>query len=275
MNSQELFEYSKTARKNILDIITAASSSHIGSSFSTIDILITLYHGILDVEKIQSKASDRDYLILSKGHAASALYTALHSADLIDKETLHTYCQDNSKLTGHPIKGNLPGVEISSGSLGHGLPIAMGIAFVCKQSEVSSRVFVVMSDGELNEGSVWEGVIFSGRKQLSNLTVIVDCNQLQGLDPTDAITNTKKYSDQFSAFDWEVVSINGHDFKEIHEALSPPLKPRERPLVVLANTIKGKGVSFMENEIKWHYKSPNPQEYKLAEKEILDARYVF
>ncbi len=272
---EDLFMQAQQAREQVLNIIYQTGSSHIGSAFSVIDILVAMYHDIVDVGKIRRQAVDRDYVILSKGHAAAALYAALESVGIIDAALLQSYCRNGSHLLGHPVRNTACGIEVSSGSLGHGLPIAAGLGLVSKQRRYENSILVVMSDGELNEGSVWEALNTISHWELTNVISIVDCNAWQAYDRTADITDTSSYARRFQAFGYHVIDINGHNFVEICDALGDPQHRVEKPLIILAHTVKGKGVSFMEDRLEWHYKSPNENQYRQALEELQHAQYIY
>ena len=264
----------KQIRLSILDMITSANSSHIGSAFSIVEILTVLFHKFINTELIKQKSRERDYFILSKGHAASALYATLASVGIINSEILKTYYQDGSILAGHPCKGCVPGVEVSSGSLGHGLSLGVGIAIACKNDGIKNKIYVLLGDGECQEGAVWEAVMMAVRFELNNLIIIIDNNKLQALGRTNEIV-LGSWEDKFKGFGCNCIPVDGHDFgalilslsKDVSE--SPGCGAIKRPHVIIADTIKGKGVSFMQDCLAWHYKSPKEQEYEIAKKQIL------
>lgn len=237
----------------------AAGGAHMGAAFSVTDILGTLYFGgVLKYDARDPKWELRDKLILSKGHAGVALYAALALAGYFDMEYLRTFCQPGSRLGGHPKIGEVPGVEASTGALGHGLSFGIGIAYANKVDHRKSHTYVILGDGECQEGSIWEGALSAPTLGLDNLTVIVDHNKLQAMDKLETIVHMKPFADKWKAFGWNVVEIDGHDHAEIKEALLT--RKTGTPTLVVANTIKGKGVSFMENVPIWHYRMPNDEE---------------
>ena len=256
-------DLSKSIRESCLIATHNANSSHIASALSMADILATLYAGILHCDPLDPKKKDRDILILSKGHGGIALYSVLAEVGFFDKALLENYCSYGSELSGH-VSHTVPGVDFSTGSLGHGISIAAGIAMAKKMDGRKERVFVICGDGELNEGSVWEAIMFSNRFRLSNLTIIVDRNRMQALGGD--ILRLDDLTSKFKAFGMDAVSIDGHDFEQLFNAMTR--KNGKRPIVVIANTIKGKGVSFMENNLIWHYRSPNQEDLDRALKEI-------
>jgi transketolase len=264
-------DYEKTAkeiRKEILKMHFLSQESHIGSALSCVDILTVLYSGILSVNPQEPYAQNRDRFILSKGHATAALYATLALWGFCPMDVLGTFCSDKSKLAGHTTKGCIPGVEASAGSLGHGLSIGTGMALAAKVDNKKYRVFVLMGDGECDEGSVWEAALFCCHHKLDNMIVLIDYNKLQAFGKTNEVLSLEPFKKKWEAFGWEAREINGHDFNEIEETLRIVPFKKDKPSVVICHTIKGKGISFMENKLEWHYKSPNKQEYNLAIKEL-------
>lgn len=254
--------YPKTAkkvRKKVLKMIFDSQMSHIGSSLSCVDILTVLYFAAL---------KDKDKFILSKGHAASALYAVLAEKGFFPEEILKTYCQNEGKLLGHSTKDCVPGVEVSTGSLGHGLAMGAGMALAKKYDGQNERVFVLMSDGECDEGSVWEAAMFSSHHKLDNLIGIIDYNKIQAMGKTNEVVNLEPLAEKWQAFGWQVKEIDGHNFSEIENVLSEVPFEKEKPSLIIAHTIKGKGISFMENKLEWHYKSPNKEQFDRALKEL-------
>jgi len=251
-------------KKLVLKMTHLSGSSHIGSCFSVLDIVSVLYSSNFDICLDNWKDNKSNRVILSKGHAVAALYAALALKGFFPIRHLDNYCKNGSMFGGHP-NHLVPGVELSTGSLGHGLPYATGIALAKKYLGYGGHVFVIMSDGELDEGTTWESALFAQHNNLCNLTVIVDRNFLQSLESTESTVSLEPLDEKFRAFNWEVETVNGHDHKKLNDVLS---KTQLKPKLIIAETIKGKGVSFMENEVKWHYKSPNQEEFENALKEI-------
>lgn len=258
-------ELSKNIRINALKMVAKAKASHIGSALSIADIVAVLYADVLKIFPDNPKNSSRDRLILSKGHACVAIYAALAEMKFFPKKDLETYGDDYSPLMNH-ISHKVPGVEFSTGALGHGLPFGVGKALYAKNRNLGWRVFVIVSDGELDEGSNWEALMFASHHQLTNLTVIVDYNKLQSLTSIDKTLGLEPLVEKFRSFGADVVELNGHD----HAMLSQALKAHSigRPKVIVAHTIKGKGVSYMENQVLWHYRSPNDEQLLQAIKEV-------
>lgn len=259
--------YVRNIRKSILDMMYRSKSSHIGSCFSIVEILYTLYFKVLNIQGSTYKLEAKDKFILSKAHGSAALYATLAERGFFSKERLREYYVDGGSLPGHLDMLSVPGVEVSAGSLGHGLSIGTGIAIAKKQECKSEHVYVLLGDGECNEGSVWEAAMLAAHLQLTNLTAIVDYNKFQGFGKTNEVINQRNLNERWLAFGWEVIEVDGHNIEKLEEALKAVQKG---PKVLIAHTIKGKGVSFMENKLEWHYKSPNDQEYLLALKEMED-----
>ena len=248
---KKISTFVKNIRLNLLNLSFKAKSSHIGSCLSIVEILTAIY------EKILKK---NDSFILSKGHAGLAMYCLLYEKRIISLKSLNSYGKNNSILMGH-ISHKVKGVEFSTGSLGHGLPFALGKALKSKRFKNKKKIYVLLSDGELDEGSNWESLLFSSHHKLKNLTIIVDYNKLQSIDTIKNTLNLEPLKQKFEAFGCKVLSIDGHNFKHILKALN---SKSSKPLVIIANTIKGKGVSFMENSVLWHYKSLDLSDYKKA-----------
>lgn len=263
-NYTELDRVARHIRCLVLQMLTTSQSSHLGSAFSIVDILTVLYHAILDNEKIKANDQLRDYFVLSKGHAASALYAVLMSVDLIPKDLATFYKKSGTGLWGHPVKGTYPGIEASTGSLGQGLPMAVGLALALKNDTKPNHVYTLVGDGECQEGSIWEAMTIASRYKLTNLTVIVDYNNLQAFDRSNDL-RPGSLEEKFRAFCCQTIPIDGHNLEQIHQALT---MPRSMPMVIIAHTIKGKGLSFAEDKLEWHYKSCNQEQYKQALQEL-------
>ncbi|AJD31865.1 transketolase [Clostridium sporogenes] len=265
----ELNKISNEMRKDVIKMAYKGCSSHVGSSLSIIDILTVLYFKFLNINILNFETKNRDKFILSKGHASSALYSILVKRGFIKKEILDTYYTNGCALSGHPKRNSIPGIEASTGSLGHGLAIACGLSLSDKTDNRGNKTVVLMGDGECNEGSVWESAMFASARKLNNLIAIVDNNKLQGLGRAENIVGSYRLVEKWQAFNWNVIEIDGHDYDEIYVALKNAYNEKDRPTVIIAHTIKGKGVSFMEDKLEWHYKSPNEEEYKSAIKELM------
>ncbi|MDD4953902.1 MAG: transketolase [Candidatus Omnitrophica bacterium] len=264
-------DYKKIAaqiRARIIKMHAAACASHIGSSFSVVDILVALYFKALKISPDNCSCAGRDRLILSKGHAASALYATLARRGFFPDKVLDGYCVDGGTLPGHSTIGCASAVEVSTGSLGHGLSMGIGMALAARGDKSKHRVFVILSDGECQEGSVWEAAMFAAQHRLDNLIAIVDYNKIQAFGKTNEVVDLEPFRSKWSSFGWGVQEVDGHDFKEIIPALEKVPFRKNKPSVVIAHTIKGKGVSFMENRLLWHYRSPGSDELKRALKEL-------
>ncbi len=268
MEQQDYQKIASAIRLSILEMIYNSKSSHIGSAFSIVDLLVCLYFNVMSVNLDDRCAIERDLFILSKGHAATALYATLCQRGYFASKELEKYGESGTKLSGHVIKDCLPGIEVSAGSLGHGLPIAAGMALAAKLDNRRNQVFCLMGDGECNEGSVWEAAIFAGHHQLGNLFAIIDFNNQQGMGRSDEILNLSEMGQAWEGFGWEVQTVDGHNHLEIIKAFAnfSTVKPK----VLIAKTVKGKGVAWMEDKIEWHYKSPTEDQYQEA-KNILTA----
>ncbi|MFZ5891754.1 MAG: FkbM family methyltransferase [Myxococcota bacterium] len=264
-------ELSRAIRRHALGMVHRSRASHIGSCFSCADILAVLYAGILQLNPAAPQAPERDRFILSKGHAAAILYATLAERGFFPKQWLEHYTEDGSPLAGHAVHKGVPGVEVSTGSLGHGLPIGVGMALAAQRSGASYRTFVLMSDGECDEGSVWEAALFAAHHRLENLVAIVDVNQIQSFGRTSEVLELEPFADKWRAFGWAVEEVDGHDHAALESVLGElPSRPG-KPTLVLARTLKGKGVSFMEDKLEWHYRSPNAEELQRALAELGEA----
>ena len=242
-----------------------SKSSHIGSALSIVEILVSLYFKILKVDPKNPSFQERDKFILSKAHGSTALYAILMEKGFFPSEYLEKYYIDDGILPGHLDKLSAPGLEYSTGSLGHGFPAAIGMAIANKQTHNPGRIFVVIGDGECNEGSIWEGVMLAAHLKLNNITAIVDYNKIQSFGRTNEVINQEPIGDRWRSFGWEVHEIDGHNYEKLLQAFTFEQK---KPKVIIAHTVKGKGISFMEDLLEWHYKSPNDEEYKQALKEL-------
>jgi transketolase len=267
LTNAETLDLAAQIRIRALEMVTRAHASHLGGALSMADIVAVLYGQVLRVRPEEPEWQDRDRFILSKGHCCSALYAALALRGFIPEAELLTYGQDGARLMAH-ISHKVPGVDFSTGSLGHGLPFACGRALAAKRRGKNWRVFVILGDGEMDEGSNWEAILFAPHHKLDNLVAIIDCNKIQSLGNVSDIENIEPLADKFRAFHWAVREIDGHEPDAIRAALnSLPWEPG-RPNCIIARTVKGKGVSFMENELLWHYRSPNADQLRQAVDEI-------
>src|SRR4249920_2568881 len=267
MTSRELKLKSLQYRKNILKYIVGANAGHTGGSLSCTDILNVLYNQVLKVSPQNLESPDRDRYIQSKGHCVEALYVVLADKGFFPEEDLNTMCKYKSHYIGHPTK-KVKGIEQNTGALGHGLPIAVGTALAGKMDKKDFRVFTLLGDGELPEGSNWEAALSAAQFKLDNLCAIVDKNNLQITAATKDVCNTDPLDKKWEAFGWAVKEVNGNDVEELISAFRSLPFEKGKPSVIIAHTIKGKGVSYMENQLKWHHGVPNKDEYELAQKEL-------
>lgn len=267
MVKEDIVKICKDIRKDIFIQAYHAGGGHMGASFSVADIIGVLYFDdVLRYDALNPEWEERDRFILSKGHACYALYAALAKAGYFPYDELRHVGQVGSKFGGHPKVHEIPGVEASTGALGHGLSFAIGIAYASKTDNKKSHVYAVLGDGECQEGSVWEGALSAPTLGLDNLTVIIDHNKLQAMDELENIVRMRPFTEKWRAFGWNVVEIDGHNCGEIKDALLT--RCENKPTLVVANTIKGKGVSFMENVPLWHYRMPNKQELPVLMEEL-------
>lgn len=267
-NLEEIIHLTCNIRRNSLKMISCSQSSHIGSNLSVVDILVHLYNYWLHVDPKNPTWENRDRLIFSKGHAAASLYATLSAVGFFPKEWINNYCTNGSKLYGHVSHQDVPGIEFSTGSLGHGLAIGVGMALVLKREQNPARVVVILSDGECDEGSIWEASLLASHLKLENLTVIIDYNKIQALGHVKDVLNLEPFQKKWESFGWAVEEMDGHDHKSIYKTLKKIPFKKNKPSCVIAHTLKGKGVSFMENQLLWHYKSPDENQLKLALQEI-------
>lgn len=255
-------------RQRLLKMIVDAGQGHPGGDLSASDIVACLYFDILRIDSTNPAAPDRDRFILSKGHCTGALYTALAGAGFFPEAELDTYLKPESRLNGHPNRVYLPGVETNTGPLGHGFPVGVGVAVAGQIDGAGYRVFVLTGDGELQEGSMWEAAMFAGHRKLGNLTVIVDRNRLQQGARTEETNALEPLADKWRAFGWDVVEIDGHDVIALLKAFDDAAQPRDKPRVLIANTFKGNGVSYMRDQAGWHHGVPNADQLAQAIAEL-------
>lgn len=258
-------------RVGILEAVTAAKSGHPGGSLSIADVMALLYYVEMNVEPANPKKADRDRFVLSKGHAAPALYSTLASKGYFPKEELLGLRKVNRMLQGHPDMKHTPGVDMSTGSLGQGISAACGMALAGKIDNSSYHVFSILGDGELEEGQVWEAAMFAGFYKLSNLTAFVDFNGLQIDGDIKEVMSPLPIGEKFAAFNWNVLEVNGHDIDELHDAIEKARACEDKPTVIVMHTIKGKGVAEMEGQAGWHGKAPTEEEGKKFIAEVLEV----
>lgn len=268
MNELELKKTANEVRKGIVTAVHAAKAGHPGGSLSIADIMTYLYFEEMNIDPNDPKKEDRDRFVLSKGHVAPALYSVLANRGYFPVEELTTLRKLGSRLQGHPCMQETPGVDMSSGSLGQGLSAACGMALSAKLQKKDFRVYAVCGDGEIEEGQIWEAAMFAGFRKLDNLCVIVDNNGLQIDGPIEEICSPYPIVDKFKAFNFHVIEIDGHDFGQIEDAFKEAEATKGSPTAIIAKTTKGKGVSFMENQVGWHGKAPNDEEYEIAMKDL-------
>ncbi|MGA2327789.1 MAG: transketolase [Bryobacteraceae bacterium] len=267
----QLRKLSAAVRRDSLRMVHRARLGHPGGDLSSADILVTLYFGALRIDPTRPRAPDRDRFIMSKGHCSAAFYATLAAAGFFPEDELDTYMQPLSRLNGHPNRTELPGVEANTGSLGHGLPVAVGAALAAKIDGAAWRTFVLTGDGELQEGSNWEAAMAAAHYELSNLTVIVDRNGIQQGDRTERTMRLEPLAEKWRAFGWSVCEVDGHDHIALLEAFhAVPFHPA-RPNCIIAHTQKGKGVSFIEDRVDWHHRVPTDEELAAALRELDEA----
>jgi len=268
LSPQSTRELAKRLRKHVLNMTSRGKTSHIGSAFSMADIIAVLYGRVLRVDPSAPRWSLRDRFILSKGHAGSCVYAALAEVGFFDASRLDQHYCNGSVFSGHVSHKGVPGVELSTGSLGHGLGVACGMAYAARLAGQAHRVFVMMSDGECDEGSNWEAIQFAGHHRLGRLVAIVDYNKIQSLKATEETLGLEPFVDKWRSFRWAVREVDGHDHEALISVLDQPSEPNAPPVCVLAHTTKGKGVSFMENSVLWHYRSAQGEEFAAALAEL-------
>ncbi|MCP4265441.1 MAG: transketolase [Candidatus Brocadiaceae bacterium] len=264
----DLKEKAKELRKEMIKTVCRAGGGHMPATLSIIDIVTVLYYGILNVDSDKPDDPHRDRFILSKGHACVALYAVLADKGFFDKHHLGTFGKCGTILGGHPDMHKIPGVEASTGALGHGFPFGVGIALSGKLDNAHYRVFTLLGDGECQEGSIWEAAMFASHHKLDNLTAIVDFNKQQAMDYLDKIIGIEPFAEKWRAFGWEVKEVDGHDFDRLHDLFNSCPFVKGKPSLIIAHTTKGKGVSFMENDPLWHYRMPNLEEMKIVCKDL-------
>ncbi|MCK2006139.1 transketolase [[Brevibacterium] frigoritolerans] len=254
-------------RMDLLKMIYEAGTGHTGGSLSNTDILTALYYKVMNIDPQNPTWEDRDRYVQSKGHAVESYWAILADKGFILKEELKTFSQFNTRLIGHP-NNKVPGVEMNTGALGHGLPISVGMALAAKMDGKSYKVYTLMGDGEQAEGSVWEGAMAAAQYKLDNLVAIIDRNKLQITGSTEDVMSIEPLGDKWRSFGWEVVDVDGNDIEQLVEVLTNTPQSNGKPTMVIAHTVKGKGISFAENVTKWHHHVPSKEEYELAMREL-------
>ena len=271
ITSTDIFKTKQLAlrlRRHVVQMTSRGNSSHVGSCLSIADIMAVLYGDILRIDPSNPRWAGRDRFILSKGHAGACVYAALAETGYFPVDKLADHYQNGSLFSGHVSHKGIPGVEFSTGSLGHGLGVGAGMASQLKRLGGKQRVFVVLSDGECDEGSNWEAILFAAHRKLDNLIAIVDYNKMQSLGAISETLGLEPFAEKWRAFNWTVRQVNGHDHSDLHNALANLPLEVGRPTVIIADTLKGKGVSFMEGAVLWHYRSPQGEEFAAAMAEL-------
>ena len=263
--------YARKIREHTLRMVHRANASHVGTGLSMADILAVLYSGTVKVDSADPRAHDRDRVILSKGHGAAAFYAALAEAGFFATDLLDSFCQDGSPLAGH-VSHFVPGVDFSTGSLGHGLSLGCGVALGFRLDGRPGRAYVILSDGECDEGSTWEAALFAPHHELDNLVAIIDYNKIQSFGSVREVLELEPFADKWTAFRWHVQVVDGHDHASLFHAFEIAASTKGRPSVIIANTIKGKGVGFMQGELLCHYRAPSDAQLENALREIWGER---
>jgi len=263
-------ELAKQIRRDMLTLAHRTKTPHIGPALSCVDILTVLYTGVMRTDSRHPRSEDRDRFLLSKGHGALALYTCLSHMGFLSNEVLFSYCKNGSLLAEHPLVNSLPCIEFATGSLGHGLAVGIGMAMASRLKREAYRVFVLMGDGECNEGSVWEAAGFASARKLVNLIAIVDHNRLQATDSYEKLSGGYDLARVWESFGWETREVDGHDVAQLRRVYTRTFLSIQKPKVIIAHTVKGKGVSFMENNLEWHYRWPDAQDLEKALEELKD-----
>jgi transketolase len=263
-------DLAKRIRIHALNMTSLGGSSHIGSVLSMVDILAVLFGEFMKINPKMSDDPKRDRFILSKGHAGAGIYATLAELGFISKDLLKEHYQNGSLLSGHVSHKGINGIDVSTGSLGHGISIGAGMALGQKKLNYKAKTFVIISDGECDEGSIWEAILFAGHHKLNNLVVIIDYNKIQSMAPTKDVLDLEPFADKWLSFNWEVIEVDGHDHNQLFDAFEKT-KNTDKPVVIIAHTVKGKGVSFMENTVLWHYRTARGDELIAALREVEEA----
>lgn len=265
---EELEKQAKIIRRGIVEQVFKAGSGHPGGSLSIADIMTVLYFNELNIDEKNPKWEDRDRVVLSKGHCCPALYSCLANRRFFDVSKLEGFREIDSKLQGHPDMNKVPGVDMSTGSLGQGLSCAVGMAIAGKMDKKNYRVYAILGDGEIEEGQIWEAAMSAAKYKLDNLCVIIDNNNLQIDGTIEEVMSSYPIDEKFKSFGFQIININGHDIEEIMSAFEVAKNIKNMPVCIIAKTVKGKGVSYMENKVEWHGKAPNEEQYKIAMEEL-------
>jgi transketolase len=260
--------YARAIRASALKMVHQAKASHIGTCLSMADLLAVLYGRVMRIDPACPDWPERDRFILSKGHGAAAYFATLAHRGFFPLAWLDDYCKNGSKLAGHVVRHGVPGVELATGSLGHGLSVGCGLALAARQQGAHYRTFVLLSDGECDEGSVWEAALFAGHHHLERLVAVIDHNKIQSFGAVEDVLDLAPFADKWRAFRWAVREINGHDHVAVLKALNELPAEREQPTAIIAHTVKGKGVGFMEDKLLWHYRSPDAEQLAAALAEV-------
>ncbi len=271
MNVEPMRKIASVIRQRVIELSHSAGTPHLGSSLSCIDILTALYWSVMKIDPQQPTHPERDRFILSKGHAALALYVTLAERGFFAKDVLESYNCDGGPLAEHPGPGCVPGVEAATGSLGHGLPLGIGMALAARLKKTTARVFVLLGDGECNEGSVWEAAMMAPAHDLNHLAIVVDYNKWQATARSNETLSLAPLAAKWQAFGWQTCEVDGHDVGQLTDVLHQVPTASGKPLAVIAHTIKGRGVSFMEDDNNWHYRIPNAEEVRQAVRELQSA----
>lgn len=266
----ELQEIARRLRFRIIQMSHAAKAPHLGSSLSCVDILAVIYWNFLNIDSQKPEDDNRDRFILSKGHAAAAIYATLGFREFFPLEDLNSYVKDGSYFAEHPNPHNIPGIEAATGSLGHGLSVGLGMALAAKVKQKDYKTFVILGDGECNEGSIWEAALFAASHKLDNVIAFVDYNKWQATGRSDEVLGLPPLKAKWGAFGWNCYEVNGHNLGELIETLKIIPEKSGKPTMIIANTIKGKGISFMEDDNNWHYRVPSDQDVLQAREELAD-----
>lgn len=267
-NVEALKKIAKEVRKGIIEEVYNAKSGHPGGSLSCADILTVLYFNQMNIDDKKPDDENRDRLVLSKGHASPALYSVLAQKGYFDKEKLQTFRKIGSNLQGHPDMKKIPGVDMTTGSLGQGLSVAVGMAIASKMNKAGCKIYCIVGDGEIEEGQIWEATMAASKNELDNLCVILDNNNLQIDGEIDKVGGMNNITEKFLSFGFNVINIDGHNIDSIIDAFTTARQTKGKPTIIIAKTIKGKGISFMENKASWHGKAPSEEEYNMAMSEL-------